>query len=156
MSREQKRWTGPDAEYIVPLYRLAMSHNVDNERIAEWMAINGLRYSNQMVKRTLKMAKREDLIDYLIKEEDIKIGDTVKSRMTGRIGDVSQIRPDGDTIVVRWDTGGSQPLSKESVFKLKSKESEITDNKDFKKVHNHSDDTYKVMNEKKLFERKPE
>ncbi len=156
MARDQRRWSGPDAEYIVPLYRLAISHNIDNERIAEWMAINGLKYSNQMVKRTLKMAKREDLIEYLIKEEDIKMGDVVKSRMTGRIGEICGIKSDGDTVIVRWDQGGRQPLSKESVFKLKSKDADILDNKDLKKVHNHSDDTYKVMKEQKLFERKPE
>ena len=129
--KQQDRWSGPDAEYIVPLYRLAIS-NVSDDEIMDWMAINGLRYSNQMVKRTLRFASREDLIKFMIKEEDISIGDPVKSRMTGRVGEVVRIRPDGDTIEVHWDSGGRQLLSKESVFKLRSKE--IKDFKDMSKM----------------------
>lgn len=143
---QRERWTGPDAEYIVPLYRLIISKR-SNEEIMDWMAINGLRYSNQLVKRTLKMAGREDLIDFIIKEEDIKIGDPVKSRMTARVGEVMAIRPDGDTIEVHWDSGGRQLLSKESVFKLRSKE--IKDFKDMSKpTTSNRDDAYGIIDEK--------
>jgi len=142
MQNKQQRWIGPDAEYIVPLYRLAMS-NVPDERIFDWMAINGLRYSNQLVKRTLRMAKREDLIEHLIKEEDIQLGDTVKSRMTARIGKIVIIRPDGDTVVVKWDTGGKQLVSKESLFKLRSKE--IKNTNDIIKVNTSKEETYDVV-----------
>jgi len=143
---QKERWTGPDAEYIVPLYRLILS-NRSNDEIMDWMAINGLRYSNQLVKRTLKMAGREELIEFIIKEEDIKIGDPVKSRMTARVGEVMAIRPDGDTIEVHWDSGGRQLLSKESVFKLRSKE--IKDFKDMSKVTtSNRDDAYGIIDEK--------
>jgi len=144
------RHSGPDAEYIVPLYRMALS-NSSIEKIADWMAASGMKFSNQMVKRTLRMAKREDLIEYLIQEEDISLGDTVKSRMTARVGEVVKIRPDGDTIHVKWETGGTQPLSKESVFKLRSKD--IKSIKDISHVCTDKDDTYKAVEEKKLYER---
>lgn len=140
---QEKRWKGPDMEYIVPLYRLVLS-NRSNEEVLDWMAINGMRYSNQMVKRTLKMAGREDLIDFMIKEEDIQIGNTVKSRMTGRIGEVVGIRPDGDTIEVYWESGGRQRLSKESVYKLRTKD--IKDFKDMSKMTTaDKDDAYEVV-----------
>lgn len=145
------KWSSSDAEYIVPLYRLAIS-NVKNEQIADWMAVSGMKYSHMLVKRTLRMAGREDLIDYLIKEEEIKIGDTVKSRMTGRVGKVSRIRPDGDTIEVKWDAGGRQLLGKESVFKLRAKE--IIDIDDISKVCTSHEEAYDTMDKKKLFERK--
>lgn len=132
MAQEKKRWLGPDAEYIVPLYRLLIS-NSPFEKVADWLAVNGLRYSNQLVRRTLKMAKREDLIPAFIKEMEVSLGDTVKSRWTARIGKVVGIHSDGDTIDVRWETGGIQPLSKESVFKLISKD--IKDSGDMAKLH---------------------
>lgn len=149
--RHKDRWTGPDAEYIVPLYRLLIS-NVPMERVADWMSVNGMRHSNQMVKRTLRLAGREDLIEYLVKEEEIGMGDTIKSRMTAREGKVVGIRPDGDTIEVKWDTGGRQLLSKESVFKLRTKE--VVDRDDIRKVCTEKDDTYKNMEERKLYQRK--
>ena len=145
-----ERWIGADAEYIVPLYRLLIS-NVPYEKIADWMAYNGLRYSNQLVKRTLKYANREDLIPCFIEEEDIKINDVIKSRMTAREGVVIGIRSDGDTIEVKWDSGGRQLLSKESVFKLRTKE--IVETGDITKVCTEKDDTYDAMNERKLFVR---
>ena len=148
--RHRERWAGPDAEYIVPLYRLLVS-NVPFEKIADWLAINGMRYSNQLVKRTLKFADREDLLEYLIKEEEINIGDSIKSRMTAREGTVVGIRPDGDTIEVKWDTGGRQLLSKESVFKLRTQN--IVDRNDMRKVCTEKDDTYKNMEERKLYKR---
>jgi len=144
----RKNWNSSDMEYIVPLYRMAMSR-VPNEKIADWLAVNGMRYSNQLVKRTLRMAAREDLIDYLIKEEEINLGDDIKSRMTARIGKVIGIRPDGDTIEVKWETGGRQLLSKESVFKLRTKE--IVETKDFSKVCTPKDDTYKKMEEQNIY-----
>ena len=150
MDRRQ-RWAGPDAEYIVPLYRLLKS-GVSLDKIFDWMSINGMRHSNQMVKRTLKFAGREDLIEYLIKEEEISLGDSIKSRMTAREGTVVGIRPDGDTIEVKWDTGGRQLLSKESVFKLRTKE--IVDHNDIAKVCTDKDETYKNMEEPKLYQRK--
>jgi hypothetical protein len=104
------------------------------DKIADWMAINGLRHSNQMVSRTFKIAKREDLLEYFIQESDIKVGDTVQSRMTARIGKVKGIHKDGDTIEVHWDAGGSQLIGKESVYKLRSKDMDIETPHDLTKV----------------------
>jgi hypothetical protein len=119
-------------DYINELYQL-IKMGAPNEKIADWIAINGLRHSNQIVRKTFKKAGREDLSNLFIKEEDIDVGDTIKSRMTARIGKVVGIRSDGDTIVVRWETGGVQLLSKESVFKLRTKE--IDSVEDITKVH---------------------
>ena len=113
------RYSMRDSDYIVELYHMA-TKNFPDEKIADWLALNGIRYSNQAVRRTLKKAGREDLIDYFIKEEDINIGDTIRSRMTSRIGKVTSIHKDGDTIEVRWDTGGKQLIGKESVFKMRT------------------------------------
>ena len=140
------RKSGSDMEYIVPLYRLAIS-NSSVEKMADWLAMNGLRHSNQMVKRTLKLAGREDLIRYLIKEEDVSVGDSIKSRLTARTGTVTGVKPDGDTIEVIWDAGGKQLLSKESVFKLRTKE--MADQQDFSKLHTHTDDNYQEFNKQK-------
>ena len=114
-----------EQEYYVPLYRLAVSKVDENyrlEKISEWLAKNALRVSNQLVTRTLKKAGREDLIQVFLKEEDVKMGDTVKSRSTGRFGKVVGIHWDGETLDVKWESGGVQPLSKGAVFKMKEKE----------------------------------
>lgn len=107
-------------DYIFELAKL-IERGVDDETVSTWVASKGLRHSNQMLKKTLKFAGREDLIEYLIKEEDIKIGDTIRSRFTARFGKVIGIHKDGDTIEVAWESGGRQLLGKESVFKMKDK-----------------------------------
>ena len=109
-----------DLDKIDTLYRM-VEMNMDFDKIADWLGENGHRYSNALIKQTFKEAKREDLVDYFIKEEDVSIGDTVKSRATGRTGTVKGIKNDGDTIVVAWETGGTQMVSKEGMFKLKGK-----------------------------------
>jgi len=119
-------------DYVNELYHL-IKRGATNERIADWIALNGLRHSNQTVRQTFKKAGREDLTSYFIQEEDIDVGDTIKSRMTARIGKVVGIRSDGDTILVKWDAGGVQLLSKESVFKMRNKD--IQDVDDMAKVH---------------------
>lgn len=121
-----------DMAYINELY-LMLQRDLPFEKIADWMAIHGLRHSNQMIKRTFKKAQREDLLEYFIKEEDIKIGDIIRSRFTARMGEVIGIHKDGDTIEVKWDSGGRQFLSKESVFKMRNKV--VEDVSDLKKVH---------------------
>ena len=113
------RYAMKNNEYILELYKL-LERKVPDNKIADWMATKGLRHSNQMVKNTFKFAGREDLNDYFIKEDDIKMGDTIRSRMTSRIGKVVGIHKDGDTIEVHWETGGIQLLSKESVFKMRT------------------------------------
>ena len=91
-----------------------------------------------MVKRTFRKAQKEDLIPYFIKEEDIGMNDTVRSRLTARFGKVIGISKDGDTITVRWEAGGTQKLSKESVYKMR--EVEAGDLKDMTKVKSVYDD----------------
>jgi hypothetical protein len=118
-------------EYINELYQLLRRGSNDSS-ISDWVASRGLRHSNQMLKNTFKYAGREDLIEYLIKEEDIAIGDPIRSRFTGRFGKVTGIHKDGDTIEVLWEAGGRQLLSKESVFKMKEKN--IDSVKDLTKV----------------------
>lgn len=121
-----------NTDYIFELYKL-LERKVPDDRIADWMALNGIRHSNQMVKQTFKVAGREDLIEYFIKEADINVGDVVRSRMTSRIGKVIGIHKDGDTIEVSWEAGGSQLLSKESVFKMRSVDA-VQDTKGMTKV----------------------
>jgi hypothetical protein len=129
-----------DIDHIETLYKMLTMPNFPMERIADWMAVNGLKYSNQLVARTFKMAGREDLKDIFIEEEDIKIGSIVRSRYTGRIGEVIEMKADGHSIVVKWDTGGSQPLSKESVFKLRNKNIDSpVEVSDFKKPYTKYD-----------------
>jgi len=122
--------TERNQDHIETLYRM-LKMNMPVEKIADWLAIHGIRYSSPLVKRTFKKAEREDLIEYFIKEEDVKIGDLVRSRSTGRMGIVKGIKNDGDTILVKWDTGGSQLVSKEGTFKIR--------NKDFSKIHTELD-----------------
>lgn len=122
--------TERNQDHIETLYRM-LKMNMPVEKIADWLAIHGIRYSSPLVKRTFKKAEREDLIEYFIKEEDVKIGDLIRSRSTGRMGIVKGIKNDGDTILVKWDTGGSQLVSKEGMFKIR--------NKDFSKIHTELD-----------------
>jgi len=118
-------------DYIFELAKL-IERGVADESISDWVASKGLRHSNQMLKKTLRYAGREDLIEYLIKEEDITIGDTIRSRYTARFGEVIGIHKDGDTIEVAWEAGGRQLLGKESVYKIKEKN--IDSVKDLTKV----------------------
>jgi len=131
MMRQIHRHSMKEDEYINELYQLLRRGSNDSS-ISDWVASRGLRHSNQMLKNTFKYAGREDLIEYLIKEEDIAIGDPIRSRFTGRFGKVTGIHKDGDTIEVLWEAGGRQLLSKESVFKMKEKN--IDSVKDLTKV----------------------
>ena len=118
--------TEKDQDHIETLYRM-LKMNMPIDKIADWLAIHGIRYSSPLVKRTFKKAERADLIEYFIKEEDVEIGNTVRSRSTSRVGKVVGIKNDGDTLLVKWETGGSQLVSKEGMYKLR--------NKEFIKVH---------------------
>jgi hypothetical protein len=142
---------GIEQEYYIPLYRLAIS-NVDEEyrleKMTEWLAKNALKVSNQMVRRTLKKAGREDLADYFVKQEDISVGDTVKSRSTARFGTVVKEHWDGETVSVKWETGGVQPVSKGALFKMHGKKEERFDKKDIA-IAKSDMDTYESMTDKK-------
>jgi len=131
MMRQIHRHSMKEDEYINELYQL-LRRGSDDSSISDWVASRGLRHSNQMLKNTFKYAGREDLIEYLIKEEDIAIGDPIRSRFTGRFGKVTGLHKDGSTIEVLWEAGGRQLLSKESVFKMKEKN--IDSVKDLTKV----------------------
>ena len=135
--RKLHRHSMQNDDYILELYQL-LKRGADDSSVSDWVASRGLRHSNQMLKRTLKYAGREDLIEYLIKEEDIAVGDTIRSRFTGRFGKVIGIHKDGDTIEVIWEAGGKQLLGKESVFKMKEKY--VDSAKDITKVKSVYDD----------------
>ena len=94
------------------------------ESIANWMMKKGSLYTIHSIKQTFKKAKRDDLLEYFIQEADIKMGDTIKSRFTSRVGTVIGIHADGDTITVKWEGGGKQFLSKESVWIVGEKDPE--------------------------------
>jgi hypothetical protein len=94
------------------------------EKIAEWLDKCGNRYSSEEILSTIKHAGRDDLAQYFIDYSAIEIGDTIKSRYTSRIGTVDGIHADGETLEVKWKTGGRQLITKASVF--------IVNKKDFK------------------------
>lgn len=121
-------------EIITTLFRIASSRVQDGE-IFRWYADNKERYTEAAVRRTLRQAGKADVLDFLIPETDITKGATVKSRSTARVGRVLGIHPDGCTIDVRWDSGGVQALSKESVFIVKSADNHC----DIKKVTTEND-----------------
>jgi len=133
-------------EYILELYEM-LNRNFPLDKIADWMAVNGIRHNAQMVQHTFKKAGREDLMEYFIKEEDIKIGDTVRSRTTARFGKVLGTHKNDFVIEVRWDSGGTQLLSKASVFKMR--EGQVESTKDFKIVKTLHDD-YGDINQKQV------
>ena len=141
--------TERDMDRIETLYLMVRrGHSID--QIGDWIAKNGLRYSNQLVQRTFKQAGRSDLAEYFIKEEDVALGSIVKSRMTGRVGTVSMIKPDGHTVIVKWDTGGSGMVSKESLFKLRDKNVDVvTDVKDIMKPYEQFDNYGDIESDRK-------
>lgn len=124
-------------EYITELHEMLV-RNFPLDKLADWMATQGLRHDAQLVQQTFKRAGREDLMEYFIQESDIKVGDTVRSRATARFGKVTELKKDGFVIKVHWDSGGSQLLSKAAVFKMR--EGEINSTKDFKLVKTLTDD----------------
>jgi len=135
--RQVRRHLRSTIDYIPQLYH-SIKKGAPLSSISIWMAKNGLRYSNQKVAQTFKLAGREDLIDYFIKEEDIQVGDTIRSRLTARFGKVIAVSKNGFTITVHWDTGGQQKLCKEAVYKMK--EEFVDDIHDFIKVKSEYDD----------------
>lgn len=140
-----------EREYYVPLYRLAISHIPEDYRlqqITEWLSRNALKLSSQIVRRTFKRANRPDLSEIFLTQEDIFVGDTVRSKSTGRFGKVIGELWDGESVVVKWETGGSQKLPKGNLLKIHNqKETELT-RKDFS-VGQVEYDTYKTMLEGK-------
>ena len=125
-----------DQDHIVELYEM-LKRDFPTEKIADWMAMNGLRYSAQAVQRTFRKAGREDLVEFFIKEEDIKVGDSVRSRYTARFGKVIAMGKDEGTITVKWDSGGSQIIDKHLLYKMREGQVDATGNTgDLVKVKN--------------------
>lgn len=146
---------GIEQEYYVPLYRIAISNIPEEyrlEKMTEWLAKNALKVSNQMVRRTLKKAGREDLADFFVQQEDIGIGDSVKSRMTGRFGTVVKEHWDGETVCVQWETGGMQPISKGALFKMHTKKSDDYEKKDFAIAKSEMDEYESMIDKKKVIQ----
>jgi len=135
--RQMRGNSTQEKDYIQELY-IMLQKDFPLDKIADWLAVNGMRHSNQMVQRTFKVAGKSDLMEYFIQEEDIKIGDTIQSRFSGRIGKVIGLNKDDLDIMVHWESGGKQKLAKESVFKLRTKEVDST--KDIKHPRESTDD----------------
>ena len=77
--------------------------------------------------------KESKAIDYpeRIKTVDIKVKDKVQSRFSFRKGEVVGIHSDGSNVVVKWDeTNETQPIAKESLFKLNKKDVAIAGTED--------------------------
>jgi hypothetical protein len=140
-----------EKEYYVPLYRLAVSKIPEDYRlqqISEWLAKNALKVSNQAVRESFKRAGRKDLVDVFLQQEDISVNDVVKSRSTGRFGTVVKEHWDGETVTVKWDSGGQQPLSKGSLFKIHEKKEERLDKNDVVLAKSDTE-AYEEMTDKK-------
>jgi len=125
-----------------------LSKNASVDAIDDWMKKRGYRYSNSAIKETFRMANREDLIPEFIQEEDVQIGDYVKSKYSSRIGKVIGMHHVGDILEVKWETGGRQLIPRESVYKLLHKDvSENYAKSDFAKIRQKLD-LYKDMRDK--------
>jgi len=135
--RRLNRHSMKDNDYIFELHEM-LRRDFPIPKIADWLAINGLRHSNQMVVNTFKYAGREDLIDLFIKEEEVKIGDIVRSRMSGRMGKVIAAYKDDLDVMVHWDAGGKQKVSKASLFKMR--EHSVVESNEVKKLNTKFDD----------------
>jgi len=148
-----------EQEYYVPLYRILTSKALpETQRLAkaaDWLASNALKVTNQVVRHTFKKAGRQDLVDIFAARENVQLGDTVRSKNTGRFGMVVGIHWDDETVDVKWETGGVQPISKGALQKMHEKKLERFDNKDFAQVESEFDN-YGTMTDKKKSFRKSE
>jgi hypothetical protein len=103
-----------EQEYYVPLYRIASSMMLSEQnKIKEaeaWLIQNSKNIDLKKVKAAFKRAKRDDLVSYFIDDVDIKIGDKVRSRYTGRFGKVVKESWDKEHVVVSWDNDNGQQL----------------------------------------------
>ena len=135
--RQLNRHSMKNTDYIFELNEM-LTRKFPIDKIADWLAVNGLRHSNQMVMNTFKYAGREDLVDLFIKEEQVKIGDIVRSRMSGRMGvDLATYKDDLD-VMVHWDAGGKQKISIASLFKMR--DVSVTDQDEVTKLNTKFDD----------------
>lgn len=139
------RKTGSD--FIPELHQLCTLNMPEESRIdkiSRWLVRNARNLDESKVKRTFVIAGREDLADAMhIEVQDVDLHDTVRSVQTGRVGKVIGVKGDGESIVVSWETGGQQLLSKGNVVKLRS----ATDFQSFIKAQTECDG-YKDLNKK--------
>ncbi len=135
--RQLNRHSMQNTDYIFELNEM-LKRDFPIEKVADWLAINGLRHNSQAVMNTFKHAGREDLVDLFIKEEQVKIGDVVKSRMSGRMGVVLATYKDDLDVMVHWDAGGKQKVSKASLFKMR--DHSVVDQDEVTKLNTKFDD----------------
>lgn len=137
-----------EQEYYVPLYRLASAKLIaEDKRIAsitEWLIQHSRNIDLKKVKASFKRANREDLSEYFIEDTDVKIGDRVRSRTTGRFGKVTEQNWDMDSVIVSWDEGGKQLISKGMLQKMSEVDEKGIKPSDFKNVKRMFD-PYKNM-----------
>jgi hypothetical protein len=70
----------------------------------------------------LKSIKKEDLKELFLSKKKAEIGLTVRSRLTGKLGKIINLKKDGFTIEVKWDEGGSQILPIDLLYVVDKKE----------------------------------
>jgi len=123
-----------EQEFYLPIHRILLSNITEKSKIektAEWLLCNHKGIKMSTLRQTFRKAGREDLIHDFIEDIDVNVGDTVQSRSTARKGVVKEIKSDGETLVIKWDTGGLQQLAKEQIIILHSNKTELFDKKDF-------------------------
>lgn len=123
-----------EQEFYLPIYRILLSNIPERSKIektASWLMHNHKDIKMSTLKSTFRKAGRDDLIEDFIEDVDVKVGDHVQSRSTGRKGHVKEIKEDGETLIIKWDTGGMQQLAKEQIIILNSTKENHFDKKDF-------------------------
>lgn len=109
-------------DLYIPIYRILKSARLKDEekllRIFSWTEDNISTIKRSTFKNTFKQANREDLLEVFVQEDEVGINDVIRSRYTNRVGEVLGLKGDGETLVVKWDTGQLQNVAKTSVIKL--------------------------------------
>jgi len=123
-----------EQEFYTPIYRILLSRLDEDtkvNKVAEWLFNNHRKIKMSTLRASFRKAGREDLIDDFIENLDVHPGDSVKSRSTGRVGVVTEIKSDGETLCVKWDTGGTQQLAKEQIIIMHTKKEHDFNKEDF-------------------------
>lgn len=123
-----------EQDFYLPIYRILSSNIAEEDKLTkttEWLFDNHKSIKLAKLRSTFRKAAREDLIHEFIEDVDVAIGDKVRSRSTNRVGEVTGIKSDGETLVVKWNTGGIQQLSKDHILVMKKDKLEELDKSDF-------------------------
>jgi len=109
-------------DFYFPIYKILVSDRINDEekllKVFSWTEKNIDTIKRSTFKNSFKKASREDLLKVFVEEDEVRINDVVRSRFTNRVGEVLGLKGDGETLVVRWDSGAIQNVAKTSVMKL--------------------------------------